>query len=220
MGLALAPPQDHHELREPFCPRRCRRVGGYSSGRAVASEDAKLAERAKRGDTAAYEELVRGHQAVAFRTAYLITGDTSEAEDAAQEAFVKAYRALGGFRSGAPFRPWLLAVVANEAKHRRRAAGRRLGLALRVAGENPTGETASPETAVVAAERRDELLGALGALREEDRLVIAYRYFLQLSEAETAATLGCARGTVKSRLSRALARLRERMMEDEDAAGA
>jgi RNA polymerase sigma factor (sigma-70 family) len=204
---------------EPFGARRCKKVRGYSSGRAVASEDAKLAERAKNGDTAAYEELVRGHQAVAFRTAYLITGDASEAEDAAQEAFVKVYRALGGFRAGAPFRPWLLAVVANEARNRRKAAGRRLGLALRVAAENPSGDTSSPETAAVAAERRAELLGALGTLREEDRMVIGYRYFLQLSEAETAATLGCARGTVKSRLSRALARLRERMMEDEDAAG-
>ena len=162
---------------------------------------------------------MRGHQAVAFRTAYLITRDASEAEDAAQEAFVKAYRALGGFRTGAPFRPWLLAVVANEARNRRRAAGRRLGLALRVAGESPAGDTASPETAALAAERRAELLGTLGALREEDRMVIGYRYFLQLSEAEMAAALGCAPGTVKSRLSRALTRLRERMMEDEDAAG-
>ena len=162
---------------------------------------------------------MRGHQAVAFRTAYLITGDASEAEDAAQEAFVKAYRALGSFRSGAPFRPWLLAVVANEARNRRKAAGRRLGLVLRVAGENPSGEGASPETAAVASERRTELLEALGALREEDRLVIGYRYFLQLSEAEAAAALGWARGTVKSRLSRALGRLREKMLEENDAAG-
>lgn len=162
---------------------------------------------------------MRGHQAVAFRTAYLITGDASEAEDAAQEAFVKAYRALGGFRSGAPFRPWLLAVVANEARNRRKAASRRVGLALRAAGEDPPGDAPSPEAAAVAAERRAELLGALETLCEEDRLVIGYRYFLQLSEAETAAALGCARGTVKSRLSRALARLREKMLEEDDAAG-
>jgi RNA polymerase sigma factor (sigma-70 family) len=194
-------------------------VGGHASGRAVASEDAKLAERAKNGDKGAYEELVRGHQAVAFRTAYLITGDASEAEDAAQEAFVKAYRALGGFRSGAPFRPWLLAVVANEARNRRKAAGRRLDLALRAARENPAGDTPSPEAAAVATERRAELLAAVGALREGERLVIGCRYFLGLSEAETAATLGCAPGTVKSRLSRALSRLRERMLEEDDAAG-
>ena len=163
---------------------------------------------------------MRGHQAVAFRAAYLITGDASEAEDAAQEAFIKAYRALGRYRSGAPFRPWLLAVVANEAKNRRRAAGRRANLALRAAAEGALREaSSSPEAATVAAERRAELLGALGALREEDRLVIGCRYFLGLSEAETAATLGCARGTVKSRLSRALGRLRKVMREEDDAAG-
>jgi RNA polymerase sigma factor (sigma-70 family) len=161
---------------------------------------------------------VRGHQAVAFRTAYLITDDASEAEDAAQEAFVKAYSALGRYRSGAPFRPWLLAVVANEAKNRRRAAGRRANLALRVAREGPPGD-ASPAAAAVAAERRAELLAALRALREEDRLVIGCRYFLGLSEVDTAATLGCARGTVKSRLSRALARLREKMVKEDDVVG-
>jgi RNA polymerase sigma-70 factor (ECF subfamily) len=158
---------------------------------------------------------VRGHQAVAFRTAYLITGDASEAEDAAQEAFVKAYRALGRFRPGAPFRPWLLTVVANEARNRRKAAGRRTSLALRAAGENSSGDASSPEASVLAAERRAELLGALGGLRDEDRLVIGCRYFLGLSEAETAAALDCAQGTVKSRLSRAIGRLRERMVKND-----
>jgi len=187
-------------------------------GRAVASDEVKLVERAKGGDAVAYEELVREHQAAAFRTAYLITGDASEAEDAAQEAFVKAYRALGRFRAGAPFRPWLLAVVANEARNRRKAAGRRFGLALRVAEGGLLGEPApSPEASVVAAERWGELLAAVGGLREEDRLVIGLRYFLELSEAETAVALDCARGTVKSRLSRALGRLRERIAREDDA---
>jgi RNA polymerase sigma factor (sigma-70 family) len=161
---------------------------------------------------------VRGHQEVAFRTAYLITGDAPEAEDAAQEAFVKAYRALGRFRSGAPFRPWLLAIVANEARNRRRAAARRTGLVLRAAREGtPEDELSSPEAAILAAERRGELLEALGRLREEARWAIACRYFLGLSEEETAATLGCARGTVKSRLSRALRTLREEIAKEGDA---
>ncbi len=161
---------------------------------------------------------MRIHQAAAFRTAYLITGDASEAEDAAQEAFVKAYRALGRFQTGAPFRPWLLAVVANEAKNRRKAAVRRADLALRAGMESSGGNApSSPEATILAAERRAELLEALGGLREEDRLVIAFRYFLGLSEAETAATLGCARGTVKSRLSRAISGLRKRMEETTDA---
>ncbi len=182
-------------------------------------EDAKLIERARGGDTAAYEGLVRAHQGVAFRAAYLILGDAVEAEDALQEAFVKAYRALARFKPGSPpFRPWILAIVANEAKNRRRAASRRVGLFLRAAEEAPREDgPPSPEAAVVAAERRTELLEALEGLREEDRAVIGYRYFLELSEAETAAILGCARGTVKSRLSRALGRLRQGIRKEEDA---
>ena len=179
-----------------------------------------LVERAKGGDAAAYEGLVRGHQAVAFRTAFTITGDAAEAEDAAQEAFVKVYRTLDRFRSGAPFRPWLLTVVANEARNRRRAAGRRVGLTLRaVEGEVQANTPPSPETTVVAEERRAELLAAVEGLREEDREVISLRYFLELTEAEAAAAIGCPRGTVKSRLSRAVARLREKMTEGQDATG-
>jgi RNA polymerase sigma factor (sigma-70 family) len=161
---------------------------------------------------------VRGYQEVAFRTAYLITGDASEAEEATQEAFLKAYRALGRFRSGAPFRPWLLAIVANEARNQRRAAARRAGLFLRVAREGTPGDVpSSPESAVLTAERRVELLEALGGLREEARWAVACRYFLGLSEEETAAALGCARGTVKSRLSRALNSLREEIAKEGDA---
>ena len=181
-------------------------------------EEAKLAERARSGDTAAYERLVRMHQAVAFRAAYLVTGDGPDAEDAMQEAFIKAYRALGRFRPGAPFRPWLLAIVTNEARNRRRLAGRRAKLGLQVAAESQViPPPASPEAAVVAAERREELLASVGELSEGERLVISYRYFLGLSEEETATTLGCARGTVKSRASRAIARLRKAMVREEHA---
>ncbi len=166
------------------------------------------------GDTRAYGALVEEHQNLAFRTAYLLTGSAAEAEDAVQEAFVKAYRALGRFRRGAPFRPWLLAIVANEARNRSRSAGRRERLALRAA-EDPHsgGAVPSPEAALLEAERREELLAAVNALGEDDRLAIACRYFLGLSEEETAAALGCRRGTVKSRTSRALERLRARLEE-------
>ena len=174
--------------------------------------DDELVAQAKLGDTRAYGTLVKEHQAIAFRTAYLITGSAADAEDAVQEAFVKAYRALRRFRSGAPFRPWLLTIVANEARNRRRSAGRRERLALRVA-EDPLsgGAVPSPEAALLDAEQREELLAAVNDLREDDRLVIACRYFMGLSEEETAEALGWRRGTVKSRTSRALERLRGRM---------
>lgn len=178
-------------------------------------EDEQLVERARRGDADAYGELVRRHQTVAHRIAYVISGSTSEAEEAAQDAFVKAWRALPRFRAGAPFRPWVLAIVANEARTRRRAAGRREAWTLRAAAEAesaPPPATADPAAAVLVHERSGELRAALGRLEERDRTVLALRYLLDLSEHEMAAVLGCRPGTVKSRLSRALERLRREVV--------
>jgi RNA polymerase sigma-70 factor (ECF subfamily) len=175
-------------------------------------EEEELVERARNGDVTAYEQLVRTYQDLAARTAYVITGGAADAQDAAQEAFVKAYYSLGRFRAGAPFRPWLLRIVANEAINRRRSARRQVGLALRTAeGRLQDDAVPSPEGAALAQDEHRRLVAAMNQLRPEDRLVIAYRYWFDLSEAEMADALGCARGTVKSRLSRALARLREVM---------
>ncbi len=176
--------------------------------------DGDLFTRAQRGDQAAYEEVVRRYQELAFRTAYVITGSAADAEDAAQEGFVKAFRALGTFRTGAEPRPWLLRIVANEARNRARSAGRRHQLELRLAEHFRPGDAApSPEAAVVAAEGRDRLLRLVNELGDDDRHVIASRYFLELSGEETALALGIPEGTVKSRLSRALSRLRQRVEE-------
>jgi RNA polymerase sigma factor (sigma-70 family) len=172
--------------------------------------ESALVERAREGDEIAYQSLVRLHQGIAFRTAYLITGSAAEAEDAAQAGFIKAWQALGRFRYGAPFRPWVLQIVANEARNRRRSSGRRDALALRAQHEVSSGDAApSPEAATIAADERERLLAAVNRLREDDREILACRYFLELSEEETAAALAIRRGTVKSRTSRALARLRE-----------
>ncbi len=154
------------------------------------------------------------HQAIAFRVALVNAGDASDAEEAVQDAFVKAYRALGRFRDGAPFRPWLLQIVANESRNKRRSAGRREGLTLRVARTATSGDAApSPEAAVLSLERRSELLDALSRLDGRDRDVLVHRFLLELDEQETAAALGIRRGTVKSRTSRALERLRAGLEE-------
>ena len=181
-------------------------------------DETDLVVRAKEGDADAYAQLVTMHQTIAFRTAWLITGSAAEAEDAAQEALIKAYRALGRFRMGAPFRPWLLTIVANEARNRRVAHARRDRLVRRVHDEEgaveerrPGGAVPSPEAALLDSEQRARLLDAVAGLPDSYRLVVACRYLLELSEAETAAVLHLHRGTVKSRLSRALARLREEM---------
>jgi RNA polymerase sigma factor (sigma-70 family) len=178
-------------------------------------DDTELVERARKGEVNAYEALVQQYQELAFRVAYQVTGNAADAEDAAQEAFVNAYYALGRFRAGAPFRPWLLRIVANEARNRRSSAHRRTALAERALAAQSSGEAApSPETAAEADEFRATLITTLRRLRDDDRLVLAYRLFFDLSEAEMATALNCPRGTVKSRLSRALARLREALPAD------
>jgi RNA polymerase sigma factor (sigma-70 family) len=168
----------------------------------------RLIVAAKAGDQHAFAQLLTRHQAVAFRAAYLVTGSAAEAEDATQEACVKAWLAVGRFRPTAPFRPWLVRIAINEARNRRRGAGRRGALALRVSADPANlGSAPSAETAMLAREDRARPTSAVGRLREDDQLVIAARYFLGLSEAETATALRVRRGTVKSRLSRALGRL-------------
>ena len=179
-------------------------------------QEAELVARAKRGELDAYEEIVRRHQAIAFRTAWVITRSAADAEEAAQDGFVKAHAALGRFRDGSPFRPWLLAIVANEARNRVRGAGRRVRLAQRVAEERrPDDAVPSPEAALLDSEQRDQLLAAIERLPAPAREAITCRYLLDLSEEETAAALDCPRGTVKSRLSRALERLRLELEEVE-----
>lgn len=181
-------------------------------GRPLDEIEDTLVERARRGDADAYEELVRRYTEMAFRAAYLVTGSAPDAEEAAQDAFVKAFRALSRFRAGAPFRPWLLRIVGNEARNRRRAASRRAALELRVAeGIRAGGAAPSPEAAAEAAEERRALLRALVMVGDDHREVVGCRYLLELSVEETAATLGIPEGTVKSRLARALAHLRELM---------
>jgi RNA polymerase sigma factor (sigma-70 family) len=188
-------------------------------GRPLDEVEAELVERARGGDVRAYESLVRRHQDLAFRTACLITGSTADAEDATQEGLVKAWHALDRFRSDAPFRPWLLAIVANEARNRRRSGRRQDDLAMRVAEARPSGDAApSPEVAALERERRRTLLRAVASMSERDRLVIAARFFLELSERETAEVLGCRPGTVKSRLSRALTKLRVALDDHDDRA--
>ena len=149
------------------------------------------------------------YQGIAFRTAYLLTGSAEDAEDAAQTGFVKAWAALPRFRRAAPFKPWLLRIVANEAHNRRRSAGRAAALRLRAIAAHPPGDAApSPEGAALVRTEREQLLAAVQRLDERDRDVLTCRYLLELSEGETAAVLDIRRGTVKSRTSRALERLR------------
>ncbi|GAA1153802.1 SigE family RNA polymerase sigma factor [Nocardioides aquiterrae] len=161
------------------------------------------------GDLDAYAELVTRHAPMAVRTATLL-GAGTDAEDVVQEAFVKAYRSLGRFRDGAELRPWLLRIVANETRNHHRASVRRGARERAVA---LPAELLDPGEAVADHEAKERLLAAVAGLPDRLRVVVTCRYLLELDEAETATTLGLPRGTVKSRLSRGLARLRAELVE-------
>ena len=181
-------------------------------------DEAALIERAQSGDITAYGHLVEHYQEIAFRIAYLITGSPTDAEDAAQAGFLKAHAALGRFRTGAPLRPWLLRIVANEARNRRRHERRQARLVPRVgAAEARRDAGPSAEDLVLADETHRQVNEALWRLRDDERLAIFTRVFLDLSEAEAAVALGCPAGTVKSRLSRGLAHLRLDLQGEPDA---
>lgn len=171
-------------------------------------DERHLVAAAKSGDQRAYGQLLERHQTVAFRAAYLITGSEAEAQDATQDACMKAWLAMRRFRSDAPFRPWLVRIAINEARNQRRGTSRRSTLlrALNVGG-GAGASAPSAEAEALAGESRAELRAAIGRLREDDQLVIAARFLLGLSEAEASIALGLRPGTVKSRCSRALARL-------------
>ncbi len=176
------------------------------------SDETDLVARARDGDVEAFERLVRGHQTVAYRVAWLVSRDRGEAEEAVQDAFVKAYRAMHRFRPGAPFRPWICRIVANEARNRRRSSRRRDRLTIRAAVD-PAPTVPTPEAEALAHADAQALVRAIDRLSERDRLVVTYRFWFEMSEAETADALGVPAGTVKSRLSRALVRLRAELAD-------
>ncbi len=153
------------------------------------------------------------HQTVAYRTAFAITRSAEDAEDVVQNAFLKATGSLDRFRAGSPFRPWLLAIVGNEARNRRRTIGRRLRLVERAAGE-ATLTASSAESEVFAEDDRRRLVAAVDRLPPDDRLAIVGRYFVGLTLEETAAALGVSLGATKTRVGRALERLRRSLAEE------
>ena len=172
--------------------------------------EARLILQASQGDGTVWEKLVSQHQEAVFRLAYLLLGDADEAEDIAQETFIRAYRALDRFDVNRPLRPWLMRIASNLARNRRRSVGRYFAAVQRLIRAEPDAAfAASGQAQLVERERAHSLWQAVRRLGQADREIIYLRYFLELSEAEAAAALDIPAGTVKSRTHRALARLRD-----------
>jgi RNA polymerase sigma-70 factor (ECF subfamily) len=182
---------------------------------AGSTDDAEAVARTLAGDRDAYAVLVVRYTALAHRTAYLF-GAGDQADDVVQEAFVRAFGALESFRHSGAFKPWLLRIVVNQALNLRRSGRRDQGRVLRAVALGVAAEPVDPQDVAIASDERAALLAAVRALPERDRLVLTCRYFLELSESETAQVLGLPQGTIKSRQSRALKKLRPALEAQRD----
>ena len=171
-----------------------------------------LVRRARDGDAAAFGELTARHRTSALRVATVVLGTATGADDAVQDADVRAWRFRASVDPDRSFRSWYLRVVANVAKSARRSSGRRAVLELREAA-TASSDVRDPADEAVTDEERRRAIAAINRLGADDRLVIALRHFEQMTEAEMADVMRCAPGTVKSRLSRAMDRLRAQMRE-------
>lgn len=165
--------------------------------------DSSLVKAALDGDVESYGRLVERYEAAAHRTAYML-GARDDTEDIVQDAFVKAYLALHRFRAHEPFRPWLLTIVANEARNRWRWLSRHRTVPLSLVGDSGEQASRTPPQVAEDKETSRSLRDAVERLPRPQRDVITCRYLLDLSERDTAQVLGIPRGTVKSRLSRGL----------------
>jgi RNA polymerase sigma-70 factor (ECF subfamily) len=187
-----------------------------SRDRAFDDLEDRLIQRAQAGDFGAFAEVARRYRHAALRVATVVLGTADGADDVLQDATVRAWRSISRFERGRPFRPWLFRIVANGARNERRSRGRRAQLAVRAGALSPAA-AASPEEAVVTDAERARVTDALNRLGPDDRLAIGLRYFEQLSEREMAEVLDCPAGTVKSRLARAMSRLRLELERAADA---
>jgi RNA polymerase sigma-70 factor (ECF subfamily) len=158
--------------------------------------DAALVRSAQGGSSEAVEELFRRHWPSVHRSAWLVVHDAAAAEDIAQEAFVSALRALDRFDRRRPLAPWLHRIVVNRAIDYSRARALR--------PETAADTLPEPVARPVAAELGDELLAALADLGPEHRAVVVLRHLLGYTPGEIATMLDLPRGTVNSRLRRAL----------------
>lgn len=173
--------------------------------------EADLVIRARQGDQAAWETLVELHQTAVFRLAYLLLGDADEAEDVAQETFIRTFRKLNQFDTARPLRPWLLRIASNLAHNHHRGVGRYLAALHRL---HLVETHISAESENWQEMEAQALWQAVRRLHLKDQQIIYLRYFLELSVNEVADTLEIPLGTVKSRLFRALARLRQIVEQD------
>ena len=160
--------------------------------------ESELIGLARKGDGAAFAELIRPHYAAAFRMAYVMLHDSQEAEDAVQDAAFTAWKKLGNLHAESPMRPWFLAILANRCRYVSKTGSRSV-----VSAE--IREVQAPAIDIAAGL---DLRRALGRLGHDERLVLVLRYYLDMPYEEIAGTLGVTPKAARTRVERAVHRLR------------
>jgi RNA polymerase sigma-70 factor (ECF subfamily) len=205
-------------------------LGAHPLPAGLAADDAMLAEMAAAGDERAFEAIMRRHNRLLFRTARSILKSDDEAQDALQEAYLRAWHALGGFRSDAKLSTWLVRIVVNESLGRLRS--RRRGGAQVIAldgaaldGDDGRAEAwmqddpdGRPERSAMRGELRRLMEARIDALPDAFRSVFVLRAVEEMSVEETALALGLPDATVRTRFFRARALLRESLSREIDVA--
>jgi RNA polymerase sigma-70 factor, ECF subfamily len=193
--------------------------------RSAAEDEVSLVGRIASGDRAAFEALMRRHNRRLYRLARAALRDPSEAEDALQDAYVNAFKAIGQFRHDASLSTWLSRLVLNECTSRlRRSARRHKVIPIVSAGsqsdfdERVADEDEPPERQVARTQMRELLESKVDSLPESFRIVFVMRSVEELSVEECAAALGIPEATVRSRLFRARSMLRESLAREVDLA--
>ena len=176
--------------------------------------ETELIRKVREGGREFFEPLVRAYEPEAYRVALAIMGERDAANDAVQEAFIKAYRALNTFELGRSFRPWFLQILRNQCRdmHRRRKAGFDTQPMTPIMAERLP-SSSDPERLRHRAEARELLWEALGRISVDHREVIVLKEIQGLDYAEIAETVGIPEGTVASRLYHARRALREALDE-------
>jgi RNA polymerase sigma-70 factor (ECF subfamily) len=178
--------------------------------------DSELVERIRAGDTAAMEALMRRHNRILYRTARAILKDDAEAEEAVQDAYLKAFGALAGFRAESKLSTWLVRIAANEALMRRRRRSRSAEVIPLNGMEEPMDHAEGPEQAAGRGELRRVLEARIDRLPDDYRAVFVLRALEELSVEDTASALDIPEATVRTRFFRARALLRDSLAREID----
>jgi RNA polymerase sigma-70 factor (ECF subfamily) len=184
----------------------------------VGIETEELVRRCQRGDELAIGALIRRYQNYVFRLCFLVMRSEQDAEDMAQETFIRAFRALPRFevREGASFEAWLYRIAVNACRSRMRRKWYQVLPWPSPAPDVVAEPEAQPDRLVIKDERRNEILEAIDSLGEKHRLVVILRYYAGLSNEEIAQTLSIPSGTVRSRLHTARQRLKAALADKEE----